>query len=305
MNKVRVIVPASTANLGPGFDTLGMAFQLYTTIELRYAEKTEIRMNGPELDKLPTDKSNLLYQIAAQLFAEAGRPAPELLFEVESTVPLTRGLGSSAAAIVGALVSANALLDEPFTREQLFAMACRLEGHPDNVGASLFGGFVVATMPDTEQAAVPYVRFTAPEQLHALAVIPDFWLSTEKARTVLPDLYRKEDMIYNVGHSSLLVAALAQGRLDLLASAMQDRLHQPYRAQLVPGLSEILASAAEHGAWGAALSGAGPTIICFYTGETNRQQLLSFVDRIMVKHQVGYQTLTLLPDNDGVQVSKI
>lgn len=299
---VRVKVPASTANLGPGFDAIGMAFQLYTTIRMRVSETTEIRLLGQELDGLPADKSNLLYEVAAGLFQQAGKPAPELYIEAETDVPLTRGLGSSAAAIVGALVAANKLAGEPFSRDELFATASRLEGHPDNVGASLFGGIVVATMPEDETQQVPYVRFTAPAGLETLVIIPDFWLSTEKARHALPDVYSKADMIYNVGHSSLLVASLALGRLDLLAQAMRDRIHQPYRAPLVPGLTEILQDAASNGALGAALSGAGPTILIFYSGETNKQKLLTFVDQVMEKKQVGYRLLELLPDQVGVQV---
>jgi homoserine kinase len=299
---VRVKVPASTANLGPGFDAIGMAFQLFTTIRMRISDKTHIRLFGEELDGLPNDKSNLLYEVAAGLFQQAGMAAPELDIEVETEVPVTRGLGSSAAAIVGALVAANQLAGEPFTRDELFAAASRLEGHPDNVGASLFGGIVVAAMPDHQSEPVPYVRFSAPAGLETLVIIPDFRLSTEKARHALPDVYSKADMIYNVGHSSLLVAALAQGRLDLLSQAMRDRIHQPYRAPLVPGLAEILRDAANHGALGAALSGAGPTILCFYSGETNKQKLLSFVDQVMEKQQIGYRLLELLPDQVGVQV---
>ncbi len=302
---VRVRVPASTANLGPGFDTLGMAFQFYTNLTMRVASTTEIRLIGNEVAELPTDKSNLLYKVAATLFEKAGKAVPELYIEVESEVPLTRGLGSSAAAIVGALAGANALADQPFTNDQLFAIASEMEGHPDNVGASMFGGIIVATMPDERGAAVPYVRLPVPGELQVLVVIPNYWLSTEKARTVLPDLYSKADVIYNVGHSSLLVAALAQGNLDLLAQAMRDRLHQPYRSQLVPGLAEMLTTAHEHGALGAALSGAGPTTLFFYSGAENEQKLRGFVDRVMTTHAITYQAIELKPDVEGVRVETV
>lgn len=302
---VRVKVPASTANLGPGFDALGMAFQLYSTITMRYAEKTEIRLNGAELQELPADKSNLVYEVAAGLFEAASLFVPELFIEIATEVPLTRGLGSSASAIVGALAAANVLAGEPFTREQIFEMASRLEGHPDNVGASVFGGFVVAAMPQQEEAPIPYARFPVPKQLKTLVVIPDYLLATHKARGVLPEVYTKADVIYNVGHSSLLVAALAQGRLDLLASAMRDRMHQPYRAPLVPGLAEMLDEATAHGALGAALSGAGPTTLFFYESEDQEQQLRGFIGAVMAKHGLSYQIMELLIDEQGVQIETV
>lgn len=298
---VRVTIPASTANLGPGFDAVGMAFQLYTTIEMRVSEVTDIRLHGSELGSLPIDKSNLIYQVAASLFQQAGMSVPELYIEASSDIPLTRGLGSSAAAIVGGLVAANQLAGEPFSHEELFAVATKLEGHPDNAGASLFGGIVVATMPDMADEPVPYVRFLAPPSMQALVIIPDFRLSTDKARHVLPKVYTKEDVIYNVGHSSLLVAALVQGRLDLLAQAMRDRLHQPYRAQMVPGLTEILQEAPQHGALGAALSGAGPTILCLLSGNV-KQELLAYIDDVMGRNKISYKTMLLQPDERGVQV---
>ena len=299
---VKVTIPASTANLGPGFDALGMAFQLYSVVEMAISDATTIELVGKELQGTPTDKSNLLYQVAAGLFQEAGLSVPELFIRAASDAPLTRGLGSSAAAIVGALVAANQLAGEPFTRDQLFAKASQMEGHPDNVGASMFGGIVVATMPDQEGAAVPYVKLPVPQGLQTLVVIPEFPLSTEKARKVLPQVYSKQDVVYNVGHSSLLVAALAQGRLDLMGQAMADRLHQPYRAELVPGLKEILDNATEHGAVGAALSGAGPTILCFFASGEEQVRLRAFVDRVMKGHDISYRVMILQPDEHGVQV---
>ncbi|WP_044640632.1 homoserine kinase [Risungbinella massiliensis] len=299
---VRVTIPASTANLGPGFDTLGMAFQLYSTVEMKITDQFKIELVGKELQGTPTDKSNLLYQVAASLFEKAGHAVPELFIRASSEAPLTRGLGSSAAAIVGALIAANYLANEPFTREQLFAMATQIEGHPDNVGASMFGGIMVATMPEEDGAPVPYVRFEPPAGLQTLVVIPDYPLSTETARNVLPDTYTKQDVFYNVGRSSLLVAALAQGRLDLLSQAMRDRLHQPYRAPLVPGLLDILNEATQHGAIGTALSGAGPTILCFYNTMEDRDRLLGFVGNVMNVQGVSYRSMELDLDRLGVQM---
>jgi homoserine kinase len=299
---VTVKVPASTANMGPGFDAIGMAFQLYTVIRMEIASETKITVSGDHLAALPTDKSNLLYQVAAHLYQSLDRSVPELAIEVSSEIPLTRGLGSSAAAVVGALVAANMLAGKPYTKDQLFSMSARIEGHPDNVGASFFGGIIVSTMPNGERE-VPYVRLPVPQSLRVLGVIPDFWLSTDKARSALPDDYEKKDVIFTLGHSSLLVAALAQNRLDLLAEAMQDKIHQSYRASLIPGLSEILSDAVSHGALGTALSGAGPTSLCFYETDAQRKSLSRFLARVMDENKVGYQLLDLVPDSTGVQIS--
>ncbi|MGC5327963.1 homoserine kinase [Brevibacillus sp. SYSU BS000544] len=300
---VRVKIPASTANLGPGFDALGMAFQLYTTISMRISDTTTIQLHGKELEGIPQDKSNLLYEVASFLFQEAQMEVPELAMEVETDVPLTRGLGSSASAIVGALVGANVLAGNPFSYEQLYYFASKWEGHPDNVGASFFGGIIVATMPgDDESKQIPYVRFPVPAGLKTLVVIPNYFLATEKARNVLPEKYDKSDIVFNIGRSSLLVAALATGNLDLLGTAMQDRVHQPYRCQLVPGLEEMLEKSTGHGAIGAALSGAGPTVLFFYNGENEREKLVYFVETVMAKHQITYDLLDLLPDENGVEV---
>ncbi|MXQ55769.1 homoserine kinase [Shimazuella alba] len=300
---VTVKVPASTANMGPGFDSIGMAFQLYTVIRMELASKTTIRAHGDHLALLATDKSNLIYQVAAHLYQSANLPIPELLIEVNSEIPLTRGLGSSAAAVVGALVAANILAGKPYTTDELFSMAARWEGHPDNVGASFFGGVIVSSMPEDKTALVPYVRFPIPDSLRILAVIPDYWLSTDKARSALPETYSKQDAVFTIGHSSLLVAALAQNRLDLLAHAMQDKIHQPYRASLIPGLTEILENAVSHGALGVALSGAGPTSICFYETDEQRDSLSAFLTNVMADNQIAFQLLDLVPDTIGIQIA--
>ncbi|AMA72140.1 MULTISPECIES: homoserine kinase [Aneurinibacillus] len=297
--KVKVKVPASTANLGPGFDTIGMAFQLYTTITLELAEETTIRLHGPNLSGIPADKSNLIYKVATEVFEKAGLAAPELVVEIASDIPLTRGLGSSASAIVGALVAANELAGRPFTKEHLYMMATEREGHPDNVGASLFGGIVVALM---ERENVPYVRLNVPKHLEAIAVIPEFMLSTEKSRNVLPSMYSRQDVVHTVSHTGVLVGALATGNLSLLKSAMQDVVHQPYRVPLVPGLEKILNEAHLHGALGAALSGAGPTIIAFIDNRMPVAPLEAFMVRTLAGHGVDCTVMRLVPDEAGVQI---
>ena len=232
----RVKVPASTANLGPGFDTLGMALSMYAWIEMEEAEETVIHFYGDEMKGLALDKTNLLYQVAQLVFAEAGVSVPELSISMYSEIPLTRGLGSSASAIVGSMAAANALIGSPLSDAVLFNMATKLEKHPDNVGASLFGGIITAIW-DGEKA--DYIKLLPPSELEVLVIIPEFELATTHARGVLPTDISVSDAVYNISRTSLLTAALASGRLDLIGPAMQDRLHQPYRAARVAGMEKL------------------------------------------------------------------
>jgi homoserine kinase len=299
-HRVRVKVPASSANLGPGFDSLGMALDLYAWIDMGIAkERTTIRLFGSGLDGIATDKSNLIYKVAQLVFDRAGVSHPELDIAMRSDIPLTRGLGSSASAIVGALTAANSLIGGKLTEDELFQMASGLEKHPDNVGASLFGGIVVAYW-DGKRAE--YVRIEPDESLEVLAAIPSFQLSTEKARGLLPQQVSLKDAVFNLSHSSVLVAALATGKLGMIRHAMTDRLHQPYRAPLIPGMAEILERAADHGALGAALSGAGPTLLALVDKRSGRKsELESFLRDTFRKEAVDVQTLWLKPCSCGVQ----
>lgn len=294
---VRVRVPASTANLGPGFDTLGMSLSLYIWVEMRRAERTTVHFEGEGFEGIPTDRNNLIYKVARLVFEAAGEEAPELAIGMRSDIPLTRGLGSSASAIIAGMVAANALVGTPLSKERLFDLATGLERHPDNVGASLFGGIVAAAW-DGEHA--DYVRIEPPRNLRVLALIPEFELATSAARAVLPDQLSLQDAVYNISRSSLLTAALASGRLDLLQFAMRDRIHQPYRAALVPGMERILAEASEHGALGAALSGAGPTLLALVDREDGRHERLeAFMRQVMRENGIEARTLWLEPDLEG------
>ncbi len=299
--EVTVRVPASTANLGSGFDAIGMALNLYTTIKMRRASNTRIAFRGNNLEGLSSGKDNLIYQAAIAVFKRAGFPIPELEMEVESEIPLTRGLGSSAAAIVGGMVAANIMLDEPLEKNEIFYLATQMEGHPDNVGASLFGGIVVAAKNDGK---VSYIHFPPPEGIRAVVAIPEYSLSTAAARDVLPSSYSREDTVYAIGHSALLAGALARGELSVLYEAMSDRIHQPYRAALIPGLEELLATGQQYGAIGVALSGAGPTMIALT--DKDDKQLTDHIHHVLHKHGVNANIVTLSIDTVGVTVeSKI
>jgi len=305
-DRVVVRVPASTANLGPGFDALGMALSLYAWVDLRPsdgAEGTTITLLGKGMEGVATDKSNLVYQVAQAVFAKAGVELPELHIAIRSDIPLTRGLGSSASAIVGALVAANALIGGALSDDTLFQMATELENHPDNVGASLFGGVIAAAWDGARAEAV---RFDPPAGLTAMVVIPSFELSTKRARGVLPERLPFGDAVFNVSHSSLLTAALATGRLDVLRHAMRDRLHQPYRAALVPGMDKILREASEHGALGAVLSGAGPTLLALVEADSDRREELErFVTATMAGEDIEVDIRWLKPSLRGPEIRKL
>ncbi|BBI32548.1 homoserine kinase [Cohnella abietis] len=291
--RVVVKVPSSTANLGPGFDSLGMALSLFAWVSMAPAEKTRITLVGDNLQGVAEDKTNLVYEVAQAVFNKAGIELPELDIGIRSDIPLTRGLGSSASAIVGALVAANTLIGQALTDDELFQMATALEKHPDNVGASLFGGIVVAAW---DGLRAEYIRIEPPALLDVLVAIPEFELSTKKARNVLPEQISMKDAVFNVTHSSLLTAALATGRLDLLGHAMRDRLHQPYRASLIPGMEKILHEATENGALGAVLSGAGPTLLLLADSENSDKRIIeAFVKKVMDNEGITITTRWLEP----------
>lgn len=295
---VRVKVPASTANLGPGFDTLGMGLSLYSWIEMRESEYTQFHLYGDQMNGVPKDKSNLVYKVAQLIFDEAGVSVPEIEISMYSDIPLTRGLGSSASAIIGGMVAANALIGSPLSMDRIFDMATCLEGHPDNVGASLFGGIITAVWDGTH---ADYIRIEPHINLEALVVIPEFQLSTSDARKVLPVQISREDAVYNISRSSLLVAALSSGRFDLISRAMSDRLHQPYRASLVPGMAQILEEAPSRGALGVALSGAGPTLLALVDrGNIHKRNLESYLLDTMKEYGIQASAKWLDPSSDGV-----
>lgn len=297
--RVRVRVPASSANLGPGFDALGIALELYAVIEMAPAAETTVTMRGGHMKGLPSDKSNLLYVTAQRLFAEAGVHVPELHIGMHSDIPLARGLGSSAAAIVGALGAANELAGSPFGRDDLFRMAAAAEGHPDNVGAALFGGVVSAVW---DGARASCVRIEPPGRLTTLVAIPAYELLTHQARAALPEFVSRDDAVFNLSRASMLTAALATGQLQALSEAMRDRLHQPYRSPFVPGLSRVLREAPAHGALGAALSGAGPTAIAFVDeASTRKGELESFMREAMGAGGGHVETMWIRPSATGLE----
>ncbi len=252
---MRVRVPATSANLGPGFDSFALALPLLAEFDFRPARTWRVSC---ENDGVPEGEDNLFVVAARAVARAANGTVPPQHVDQRSAIPVARGLGSSAAAIVGGAVAANALLGEPLDRRTLLRVASEVEGHADNVAAALHGALTVV-LPDESGPFATRIAF--PSAWRACVFIPSAHLATEKARAVLSDQVTREDAVFNLAHASALVAAVLRSDGALLSVAMVDRLHQPARTRLVPGLGEIIASAREAGAFGAALSGAGPSVI--------------------------------------------
>lgn len=265
--RVKVMVPATTANLGPGFDCLGLALTLYNTVSLCPLEaglKIEIEGEGAHL--IPRDETNEVVQAAHLLFAHAGLPVPGLHLRQKNDIPVCSGLGSSAAAVMGGLMAANQLLPKPLSRATVLALATEMEGHPDNVAPALYGGLVLANR-DGDRLLVEALP-VAP--LQAVVALPDVELSTAEARAVLPLRVSLFDAAFNAGRTALLVQALIAGDYGKLGVAMQDRIHQRYRMPLIPGMDDAFEAARAAGASGVALSGAGPGVVAFAPGGHQR-----------------------------------
>lgn len=258
---VRVIVPATTANLGPGFDTMGLALDMYTEVIMEAGgEGIRITSEGEGSEELSSSEDNLIYKCAKKLFDSVEYEPKGLSLRIINGIPLSRGLGSSASAIIAGLLAAREISAANISDYELLKMATEVEGHPDNVAPALFGGFVLSRMEGKE---IIYRKIDVDDKLLAVVAIPEFELPTEKSRAILPRTVSREDAIFNIGNASLLVYSLLMKDYSLLRKAMNDRLHEPYRMPLVPGLEEVKRRALGAGAFSAALSGAGPTVIAF------------------------------------------
>ena len=256
--RVRVRVPATSANLGPGFDALGLALALHNEVVAEAAAEVTVSIEGAGRGRLDGGAKNLVARAVALAHEVAGRPFHGARLRCINRIPLSRGLGSSAAAWVGGLLAANALMGEPLDREAVLTAAARAEGHPDNVAAALLGGLTVSC---ADGGRVTAVSLPAPSEVEWVVLLPETESSTRDARAVLPDTVSRSDAVFNVQRVSLLLAALATGRADLLDQAMQDRLHQPYRQRLFPWMEAIAAAGRRAGGLGCVLSGAGPSML--------------------------------------------
>ena len=259
--QMRVRVPASSANLGPGLDTLGLALQIYLDCRFRKSDNLTFSASGRDLSSIPLDDSNLIWQTALQVAAAQDREMPPVQIQIDNDIPVGKGLGSSAAALLAGVVIADQVLELGWERNRILDEAARLEGHPDNVAASVLGSVVTAAID--ADGFTRAVRLDLPQTLRVAIVCPTFTLATYHMRAVLPDTYSKQDAIFNVQRAALLVAALATGNREVFPECFQDRMHQPYRLSLVPGMETILKLRAP-GLLGCTLSGAGPAMLVFY-----------------------------------------
>ncbi len=301
VQQVRVRVPATSANLGAGFDCLGLALELYMdlAVEEEAGEGLEIAATGEGSASIPLDERNAVYQGMIHAYRRAGRTPGRLRLTIASQIPLASGLGSSSAALVAGLTAGAELCGIGLDREEVLRQGVGVEGHPDNVAPCVLGGIVIAALDGEE---VAWVRIEPPRDLAAVVAIPDFPLPTPKSRSVLPERVARRDAIFNAGRVGLLVAALQQGDYSLLRTGMQDRLHQPYRTALVPGMEAVLAAATEAEALGAALSGAGPTALALVSGQG--AEVAEAMQQAWAKEGIAARTLVLGLAAEGVQCAK-
>ena len=309
--KVSVKVPASSANIGPGFDCLGMALPIYNTITIEETVMPgtgiEINMMSEEetidemvIDDIPRDENNLVYKAVEMLYNSIGQEPSELKINIQTGIPITRGLGSSSSIVVGGLLAANKLLGNPADETALLAIATEVEGHPDNVAPAILGGVVLATQED--DGLVSYCKLDWPEEWDITVCIPDFQLSTEIARSILPKEVPLQDAIFNSKHLAMLIQAINTKDSKLMKVALKDRLHQPYREKLVPGMREIMdAFKHEDDVLGVVLSGAGPSILVI-SYKYDLDKIKSMVKDIWEAQNIKSDIRTLKVEEQGAIV---
>ncbi|MCU0548322.1 MAG: homoserine kinase [Leptolyngbya sp. Prado105] len=297
---ITVRVPATTANLGAGFDCLGAALTLYNEFQFSEIESgLNITATGAEADRVALDSSNMVYQTVVKFFDRIQQPMPALKIDIKMDVPLARGLGSSATAIVGGLVGANAISGTPMSQDEIAAFATEIEGHPDNVVPALIGGCRLAAAGVDrawEICDIPWHSSVVP-----IVAIPNFELSTAEARSVLPATYSRADAIFNTAHLGLLVRGLETGNADWLKAALQDRIHQPYRETLIKGYDAVRQAAIAAGAYGMVISGAGSTVLALANQDGSESVRLA-MEEAWRGFGVGVDAKCLAIDMQGTQI---
>lgn len=300
---VTVRTPASAANLGPGFDCMGAALTLYN--EFRFSPlpdegSLDIDIKGIDVAHLTTEADNLAYQSFKRLYDRLGKKPPGVKIEIDMEIPLTRGLGSSATAIVAGLMAANHWAGNPLSQTEVMELAIALEGFPDNVVPALLGGCHLATQDESGWLIcdIPWH-----ERIIPVVAIPNFELSTADARKILPSGYDRQDAIFNISHLGLLVRGLETGNAEWLKRGMEDRIHQPYRKTLIPGYDEVKEAAINAGALGVAISGAGPTLIAFVQADRGTDVGTAMVESWKT-HGIHVDALSLMLDRKGTTLEE-
>lgn len=303
--KVSVKVPATTANLGPGFDCLGLALPIYNTVTV---EETIMPGTGIEINiidetheqdiiSIPTDENNIVYKAIELLYNSIGQTPSELKITIKTHIPIARGLGSSAAVIIGGLMAANELLGRPADEAALLSIATEIENHPDNITPAVVGGFVVSSLE--EDGSVIYSKMNWPKDWNITVCIPDYELATDIARSVLPPEVPMRDAIFNLKHTAMLVQAVNTHDEKLMKAALNDRLHQQYREKLIPGLKEIKeALKHEENVMGVVISGAGPSVLVVSHGN-NLDKIRETVSKVWLDLNVKSKILTLQVEENG------
>jgi homoserine kinase len=296
---VKVRVPGTTANCGPGFDTVGIACTIYSELELILNEKGTLRIeiDGEGKGCIPTDENNIIYKAVQTVLDKVGKRYEGIHLKLYNKIPLARGLGSSAAAIVGGLIAANVATGNTLTKEEIFFLATMIEGHPDNVAPAIFGGITISVMQGNQPT---YLRFVPEKKLSMIVAIPEFNLSTHTARQVLPETITMKDAVFNISRVALLIGALCKGEFHHLQYALEDKVHQPYRQQLIPGMQQVFQAAIAKGAYGAALSGAGPCLIAFT--ESNCNEIGVAMVQAFADSSVKAEYVILTIDTEGAKV---
>lgn len=294
-----IIVPATSANMGSGFDSIGIAFEKYNHLWfVEIDEGLEILINKKHKLKIPTGEKNLIFKTMKDFYEMIGKPMPGIRLIQEDYIPLTRGLGSSAACIVAGLIAANDLSGCNYSKEKLAQIAARIEGHPDNSNPAILGGMVVGALDKKEMR---HVNIPIPECLSFAILVPDFPVETEKSRGILPYTVTRKEAIFNSSRAGLLVGSMMTGAIDNLKMAMDDRLHQPYRLPLVPGMTQIFEKADQFGAKASYLSGAGPTLVSVITDDNIEEFEIKMNEYLStIPHKWTVEVLK--PDLEGARI---
>lgn len=293
---IKIQIPATSANLGAGFDALGLAVDLYNYVTVGESDRLEIVTSDDTV--VPTDESNLVYRSARYLFEKCGKKLNGLKIIQQNNIPMTRGLGSSSACIIAGLYGANILLGSPFNTDELVNIAAKLEGHPDNTTPALLGGIVTAAY---DNSRVYWTKQEIYRHLDFFAVVPDFELSTAMARKCLPETVAHVDARFNLSRAALFSASLLQGKYENIRVAVNDRLHQPFRMGLIVHADEIFKKSYELGAYGTYVSGAGPTIMSIVSTENRgyEKEIRRYLDSLELQ---SWKIYRLSIDNLGTRV---
>ena len=298
---IKIRVPATTANLGCGFDCFGLALKKYLFLEIEEAkEDLMIQSRGEGAAQFEKGENNLIWKAFMLVLKKygKGRDVKGIRIKTLNQIPVTRGLGSSASAIIGGIIAASRLYNLKLSNEEILKTALSLEGHMDNIVPALMGGFTLAY--STENKPVKWLKIKFPNDLRVVVAIPDFHLSTEKMRSVLPDKLPLSDAIFNLSRSALLVKSLQESCWELLAEAMEDKIHQPYRATYIPGLQEMFSQVKNTGYAGIALSGSGPTVISL-TKRGTENIISQIMGDAFLKAGINCRVLVLEPDLEGTK----